>query len=111
VTDPADIEWMAGRLTPHPAGTLTSPIRLGNPAAERIPRAYIACLPHPPDGLIPVIARQVRDDPSWDYHELTASHDPMITDPGALASLLLEIAFDPDASQAASRQIEDGITG
>jgi hypothetical protein len=85
VTDPDDQAWMASKLTP-------TPMRLGNPVAEQIPKTFIACLPYPPGGLIPIIARQAQDDPSWDYRELQASHDPMITDPETLAEMLLEIA-------------------
>lgn len=90
VTDPADQAWMSDLLTPHPLGTFTTPVYLGNPAAAGIPRTFISCLPHPPGGLIPIMTAQVQADPDWNYHELMASHDPMITDPEALTRLLLE---------------------
>lgn len=92
VTDPDDQAWMASKLTPHPIGTSYTVMRLDNPAAERIPRSFIACPPYPPGGLIPHFARQAREDPSWTYYEFETSHDPMITDPETLAEILIEIA-------------------
>ncbi|MEZ4572353.1 MAG: alpha/beta hydrolase [Thermomicrobiales bacterium] len=92
VADPDDQAWMEEKLTPHPMGTSNSVIRLGNPAADKIPRTYISCLPHPTGGLIPIFTAQVQNDPSWNYLELQASHDPMITDPDALTEVLIDIA-------------------
>jgi pimeloyl-ACP methyl ester carboxylesterase len=91
VSDEADIAWMRERLTPQPLGTFTTSVRLDNPAADRLPRTYVPCLPHPPVGLIPKVTAEARDDPSWDYRELTGSHNPMISDPDTFVKLMLEI--------------------
>ena len=37
-------------------------------------------------------ADQFRDDPDWRFQEMNASHSPNITDPQALADVLLAIA-------------------
>ncbi len=83
---------MTGRHTPFLANTGETPVRLGNPIAEKLPRTYVACLPHPEEGIIRLFAKQIPNDPTWDYRELSASHDPMITDPDAFARLLSDIS-------------------
>jgi hypothetical protein len=69
VADEADLRWMLARLCPTPFGHFTSPVRLANPPAERLPRTYIRCrgFPHP-------------------------GFDRYITSPHELAPLLLELA-------------------
>lgn len=62
VTDEADLTWMLTRLRPTPFGHFTSPIRLVNPAAERLPRTYIRCRGWP--------------NPGFDRYAQTASQDP-----------------------------------
>jgi hypothetical protein len=37
-------------------------------------------------------ASRVKDRPEWQYRELLAGHDSMVTQPGDLAKLLLELA-------------------
>jgi len=37
-------------------------------------------------------ADRFRDDPDWRFQEMNASHSPNITDPQALADVLLAIA-------------------
>ena len=36
-------DWLRRRLTPHPAGTYESPLRLQNPVGNGLPCTYIAC--------------------------------------------------------------------
>jgi pimeloyl-ACP methyl ester carboxylesterase len=69
VADEADLRWMLARLCPTPFEHFASPVRLANPAAERLPRTYIRCrgFPHP-------------------------GFDRYITSPHELAPLLLELA-------------------
>ncbi len=90
--DPKLVEWIQSRETPHPAGSFTTPVRLGNLKAESIPRTYIACLRRPPEGLIHLISEEVRADPSYRYREIDAVHDANLTAPEELARLLMEIA-------------------
>lgn len=92
VTDPADIAWMERRLAPIPVDTMAQPISLGNPAATDLQRTFIRCTDSEPEGLIPELARSVRDDPAWNYREIHACHDVMVTEPEALAKILIEIA-------------------
>lgn len=97
VTDEADIRWMEERLTAQPMATFTTPVHLGSAEAAAIPRTFVPCLPHPPGGLIPIVTKQMREDPSWSYRELVASHNPMLTDPEQFAQLLIDIAEDVPA--------------
>lgn len=94
VTDPDDMAWMAEKLTPLPMGVSKTAMHLGNPAAEQIPRTFISCVPYPPapGGLIPIVAEHVKQDPTWNFRELHAGHDAMISDPEILSTVLLDIA-------------------
>ncbi len=90
--DPAIISWVEARERPHPAGAVTTPIRLGNPEAERLPRTYIACTRRQSGGLIPLIAEEVRVESDWDYLEIDAVHDANLTAPNELARMFMKIA-------------------
>ncbi len=39
-----------------------------------------------------ILARQVRDDPKWEYSEFDAMHDVVRSDPALTASRILDIA-------------------
>jgi pimeloyl-ACP methyl ester carboxylesterase len=91
VTAEADLAWLLARLRPTPLGHFTSPVRLVNPAAERLPRIYIRCRdwPNPRfDGYAETAGR----DPRWRRYELDSNHLPYITAPHELADLLAESA-------------------
>lgn len=95
VTDEADIQWMSERLEPIPVETMRQPVRLGNPEAEALPRAYIRCTETETEGLIPSLAERVRDDSAWTYRKMAACHDVMVTEPGLLAEMLIELVSSP----------------
>ena len=90
--DPTIVSWVEARERPHPAGAVTTPIRLGNPNAERIPRTYIACTRRQSGGIIALISEEVRVDPNWQYLELDAVHDANLTVPDELSRIFMEIA-------------------
>lgn len=90
VTDEADVEWIASRLTPQPLRTFEEPVRLTNPAALALPRSYILCRKDEPT-LFDSHAQRVKSE-GWGYYELLTGHDAMITVPEGLARILLEIA-------------------
>lgn len=92
ITDETLQAWVLDRFTPHPLGTWTQPIRLGNQAADAIPRAYIFCTEdRDPDSPDPAYLARVRADPTWRYRELTANHSAPITQPGETAAALLDL--------------------
>ena len=90
VTDPGDKAFLEARLTPHPMGTFTTPLRLNNPVGNGLPVAYIACTApaYPPAEGSHARAR-AKD---WPYFELATGHDAMVTAPGDTADLLEKLA-------------------
>jgi len=90
ITDPADVAWTEARLTPHPWKCFGQPLRLENgDAAFRLPRTNINCtnaLQNSPDE---ARARQLDGHRNF---EIDTGHDLMITEPEAVATMLLEVA-------------------
>jgi pimeloyl-ACP methyl ester carboxylesterase len=87
--DPEDVAWAKQRLTPHPWKCFTEPLRLEHEAAMlAIPRTSIDCLE--------TIARRglitERSRSAQRYQEIDTGHDLMITEPRAVADILLEVA-------------------
>jgi pimeloyl-ACP methyl ester carboxylesterase len=90
VSDPDDIAWMDARLTAHPWRCFEQPLRLTNEAALRaIPQYHVVCT----STLATRDREQMRAARDagrlWD---IDTGHDLMITEPEAVASVLLEIA-------------------
>ena len=90
VTDPDDLAWMLPRLRPTPVRHFSTPLSLGNPAATRLPRAYVRSTrwPHPGLDRFAGIAER---EPGWRLRRLDASHLAYITSPTDLADVLLEL--------------------
>ena len=90
VTDEAQVRWLAPRLTPQPLGTFEQPLALANPAAStRLPRTYVHCTASAVASSFAPFAARLRDAPGWRYRELATAHDAMITEPAAVAEVLL----------------------
>lgn len=83
--------WVARRLTPHPAGTYESPLRLRNPVGNGRPRTYIACTA-PVYGPLEASRQWVRRQEGWNWQEIATGHDAMVTAPAELARMLTAIA-------------------
>jgi pimeloyl-ACP methyl ester carboxylesterase len=86
VTSETDLAWARPKVGPHPYRTITQPVRITG--ANPLPRTYIRCKEYTIGPFAP-FAERARNDPSWQYHELAAGHDAMITVPRQLAELLL----------------------
>lgn len=93
VSAPADVAWGNRRLRPHPYGCYESPIRLPNLAADRgaalLPRLYVDCV-EPFFSDFKGLKQRLKADPAWQYAEIRAGHDAMISAPEELTRLLLE---------------------
>jgi pimeloyl-ACP methyl ester carboxylesterase len=89
VTDDAAVEWMQGRLTPHPWRTFEEGLRLIDEAAvQRIPRTDIICSnPMSSSGL----DRETRTAGADRVFEIDTGHDMMITEPEQVAEFLLQL--------------------
>jgi pimeloyl-ACP methyl ester carboxylesterase len=91
VTDPDDVRWMLERLGPTPVGHFKDPVRLRNPAANRLPRAYVRCKQFP-NPRFDRHAEMAKQSELWRYRELESSHHPAVTAPRQVADLLLDIS-------------------
>jgi pimeloyl-ACP methyl ester carboxylesterase len=91
VPDGPDAAWLARRLTPHPFATFTDRLRLANPPGNGLPCTYICCT-DPIYGPLELARRRVKDKPGWTWREIPTGHDAMVTEPRALAEMLIEIA-------------------
>jgi pimeloyl-ACP methyl ester carboxylesterase len=90
VTNPDDVAWMRARLSPHPWKSFAQPLHLRNPdTVKRLPRTNINCtetlMRRPPE-------RQARAFDADNVWEIDTGHDLMITEPGAVAEMLMRIA-------------------
>jgi pimeloyl-ACP methyl ester carboxylesterase len=90
IADAAQAQYVRERLTPHPLGSFTSPLKLAHPVANGLPAVYVQCTE-------PVYAG-VQSSRDWvrahgmTSVELRSGHDAMVMAPRLLADLLLELA-------------------
>ncbi|MEV0234129.1 alpha/beta hydrolase family protein [Nonomuraea sp. NPDC050786] len=89
ITDPADAAWLADRLTPQSLRSFTEPTRLTG-AVDKIPGTGIYCRPltYPFD--------RFADELGYRSIPLDGPHNVMLTDPEAVARLLLQLADQRD---------------
>lgn len=92
VTTNEDTAWVRAKLVPQPFRTFTQPLRLTNAAGFSGPKTFVACIQAPAAGWREGMVERVRAEPGWRYRELSTGHDAMITAPGEVANLLLEIS-------------------
>jgi pimeloyl-ACP methyl ester carboxylesterase len=90
VTDNDDVRWMLERLGPTPVGHFKDPVRRANPAAEKLPRAYIRCRQFP-NPSFDRYAEMAQRTALWRHRELAAPHHAAVTMPDEVAELLLEL--------------------
>jgi pimeloyl-ACP methyl ester carboxylesterase len=90
VKDPGLIEWMKPKLTPHPWKCFEQKLRLTNESALRkIPQTHIVCTATLP-GRNRSQLEALSDGRFWD---IDTGHDLMITEPDAVAKMLLRLAY------------------
>jgi len=90
VTDPGDLAWMQRHLTPHPWRCFEQPLHLHDEARMRaIPRTDVVCVSELNDREAPNEDRSVGAQRVW---EIETGHDLMITEPRAVADMLLRLA-------------------
>jgi pimeloyl-ACP methyl ester carboxylesterase len=89
VTNPAQIAWMKPRLTAHPWKCFEQKLELKNEAAvRRIPQSHIVCTATLPGRNVAEL-KAASNGRFWD---IDTGHDLMITEPQAVADLLLRLA-------------------
>jgi pimeloyl-ACP methyl ester carboxylesterase len=90
VEDDDDVAWMQEHLTPHPWRCFEQQLHLRDETAvQALPRTNINCTAALAASEPERRARQVAGDRSW---EIDTGHDLMITEPEAVAELLLRVA-------------------
>lgn len=87
--NPHDIEWVRGKLTPHPLGTLQQPIQLtGNHC--KLKRTYVHAVGQNDSARL---YEQYRRDPTWSVRVMDhVGHDQMVDDPATVAEILISTA-------------------
>lgn len=92
VKDPALLEWMKSKLTPHPWRCFEQKLWLTNEAALRkIPQSQIVCTATLPGRDVAGL-KAASQGRFWD---IDSGHDLMITEPDAVTELLLRVAAVP----------------
>lgn len=94
VLDPTQADWLRRRLTPHPLKAYTDPLQLRHPLGNGLRKTYVA-VTDPWYAPLANIRDELRRQPDWEWRELAAGHDAMVTAPAALAQLLCECAAAP----------------
>ena len=89
---PEPYRWVERRITRHPVRTQIEPISLENGGSDGLPRTYILCTGSEGETPFMMLAKRIRNDPSWRYRELATGHDAMVTMPEETAALLIEAA-------------------
>jgi len=86
-----DAAWVDRRQTTHPGGVYDDPVHFDAARWSARPRTYVSCTAPPLASIDPSRAR-VAGQPGWSLVELATGHDPMISAPGELAAVLLDVA-------------------
>ena len=95
----ADHAWVRRRQTPHPGNTYQAPLAFDVQRVASVPRTFIDCT-EPALATIAPSRLRVKDPKFWDgawlpnsrIVELKTGHDPMVSEPAALARILLDCA-------------------
>ncbi|MDA8050820.1 MAG: alpha/beta fold hydrolase [Rhodospirillales bacterium] len=103
VPDGPDAEWVARHLTPHPFATYSDRLRLAHPAGNGLPRTYICCT-DPIYVPLEAARRRVKASTGWGWREIPTGHDAMVTMPGPLAGMLIELAAEQPEALAPGRE-------
>ena len=93
--DPTDLAWMLAEFVPQPMASWAQPIKLGNPAAAKLPRAYIYCTEgkgDPSQDGLAATGQRIKADSKWRYREVADTHFAPINSPQATVEALLSLA-------------------
>jgi hypothetical protein len=83
--------WVNRRQTPQPFRVYQQPLEFDAARVASLPRTFIDCN-RPALPTIAAARKRVREEPGWQVFELATGHDPMVSEPEALASMLLAIS-------------------
>jgi pimeloyl-ACP methyl ester carboxylesterase len=83
-------DWVNRRQTPQPFKLYQQPLDFDAERVATVPRTFIDCT-QPALATIAPSRVRVRSEPGWQVLEMATGHDPMVSEPQALADLLLRI--------------------
>ena len=86
-TAPEDVTWATPRRRSQPLKSFEQKIRLQS-SSEPAPRHYIYAKKSGPGDVFRQFGERAKSEAGWKYHEIDASHNPHITCPEALMTLL-----------------------
>ena len=84
------VAWLNRRLTPHPINAYKETLHLQNAIGNGIPKTYIA-VTNPSYAPLEKTREWVKQQVDWEFEELEAGHDAMITSPKELTELLIKL--------------------
>ena len=92
VSVPEQAAWLQRQLTPHPLKAYTEPLHLQHPLGNGLPKTYVAVTDpwYPP---FAGLREWIKSQPDWQWREIAAGHDAMLTSPDALSALLQDLAL------------------
>ena len=85
----ADLEWVRGKVTPHPFASFVQAVRLTGAHARVRKHVYVLAEGSPSTARL---YEKFRSDPAWTAYILKGGHDQMIDEPEAVARVLCEAA-------------------
>ncbi|GAB2890849.1 alpha/beta hydrolase [Paralcaligenes ginsengisoli] len=88
--EPAHIDFIAERLTPHPLGTYESALQLRHPIGNGMPCAYWHCTA-PSYAPLEASRQWAKAQTGWSWAELATGHDAMVSAPELLIRNLLDL--------------------
>jgi pimeloyl-ACP methyl ester carboxylesterase len=91
-TAPEDAAWAKPRRRPQPIMTFEQKLRLESP--DLPPRAYIYAQRNGPGDVFRQFGERAKSETGWTYYEMDSSHNPHITCPQDLMSVLTRIMAD-----------------
>ena len=91
----ADRDWVNRRQTPQPFRLYQQPLDFDGERVAAAPRTFIDCT-SPALATIAPARQRVRKEAGWQVLEMATGHDPMVSEPQALAELLLGIQRTSD---------------
>ena len=92
-TAPEDVTWATPRRRSQPLKTFEQKIRLQS-STEPPPRHYIYAKKSGPGDVFRKFGERAKSEAGWKYYEIDASHNPHITCPQVLMTLLSTIIAD-----------------
>jgi pimeloyl-ACP methyl ester carboxylesterase len=86
-TTAEDVNWAVARRVAQPIKTFSQPLELSG-VSTNLAKTYIYCKRYAPGNVFERFSEQAQREPDWNHVELDASHNPQVTMPSELATLL-----------------------